>query len=350
MTAKTRYFLIGSVMVLIVGLSIGLVAFYGGVPTGLFSRDRGPAELKYVPGDAAVVAYANVRDVMNSELRQRLRKFEGVTDEGRSEFKQETGIDIESDIDHVVACMGAPAGAAGRDTAGDAARSGLVVVTGRFDTSKIEGMALQHGGKTEQYKGKRLLVVGPHGDAEEGRRGPEMAMGFVEAGVVALGAADTVRRAIDRAAAGNSVLGNAELMRLVGDMSGESLWAVGRFDALSAHGTLPAEVSQRIPPITWFSASGRVNGGLQAVVKAEAKDEQAADNLRDIVRGFVALAKMQAGSQPNIPKMLPDVQLTGDGKEVAISFAVTNEMIDAFEAARAMGGHLKKLEKDAPKR
>ena len=40
MTAKTRYFLIGSVMVLIVGLSIGLVAFYGGVPSGLFSRDH----------------------------------------------------------------------------------------------------------------------------------------------------------------------------------------------------------------------------------------------------------------------------------------------------------------------
>ena len=84
-------------------------AFYGGMPAGLFSSQRGPEELKYLPGDSAVVAYANVRDVMNSELRQRLRKFEGVTDEGRSEFKSETGIDIEQDIDHVVACMGAPA-------------------------------------------------------------------------------------------------------------------------------------------------------------------------------------------------------------------------------------------------
>jgi hypothetical protein len=342
MTAKTRYFLIGSVMVLIVGLSIGLVAFYGGMPSGLFSRDRGPAELKYLPGDAAVVAYANVRDVMSSELRQRLRKFEGVTDEGRSEFKKETGIDIETDIDHVVACMGAPAG--------EVKHSGLVVVSGRFDTSKIEAMALQHGGQAEQYKGKRLLVVAPHAEGDEGTHGPGMAMGFLDAGVVALGTADMVRRAVDRAAGRDNVLGNAELMRLVGDMSGESLWAVGRFDALSAQGTLPAEVSDRIPPLTWFSASGRVNGGLQAVVKAEAKDEQAAENLRDIVRGFVALAKMQTSSKPGIQKMLPDVQLSGDGKEVAISFAVTNEMLDALEAARAMGAEIKKLEKDAPKK
>ena len=92
-----------------------------------------------------------------------------------------------------------------------------------------------------------------------------------------------------------------------------------------------------------------MNGGLQAVVKAEAKDEQAAENLRDIVRGFVALAKMQAGGKPGMAKMMPDVQLSGDGKEVAISFAVTNEMLDAFEAARAMGEKFKKLDEGAPK-
>jgi hypothetical protein len=341
MTAKTRYFLIGSVMVLILGLSIGLVAFYGGMPTGFFSSQRGPDELKYLPGDAAVVAYANVRDVMNSELRQRLRKFEGVTDEGRSEFKTQTGIDIEQDIDHVVACMGTPGA--------DAERTGLVVVAGRFNTSKIEAMAVEHGGKTEQYKGTRLLVVAPHEKGEGAGHGSEMAMGFLANGVVALGTAAMVRQAVDRAAGGSNALGNAELMRLVGDMSGQSMWAVGRFDALSAQATLPAEVSERIPPITWFSASGRVNGGLQAVVKAEAKDEQAAENLRDIVRGFVALAKMQTTNKPGIQQMMPDVQLSGDGKEVAISFAVTNEMLDAFEAARSMGEKIKKLEQNAPK-
>jgi len=341
MTAKTRYFLIGSVMVLMVGLSIGLVAYYGGMPPGIFSAQSGPAELKYLPGDAAVVAYANVRDVMNSELRQRLRKFEGVTDEGRSEFKNQTGIDIEQDIDHVVACMGTPKA--------DSNRSGLVVVNGRFDSTKIEALALEHGGKAEQYKGKRLILAPGHGQHEGAEQPVEMAMAFLDPGVVALGTGDMVRRAVDRGAGGGNVLANAEMMRLVGGMSGQSMWAVGRFDALSAHATLPAEVSERMPPLTWFSASGRVNGGLQAVVKAEAKDEEGANNLRDIVRGFVALAKMQTGSKPGLQKMMPDVQLSGEGKEVAISFAVTTEMLDAIEAARAVGQSMRKLEKDAPK-
>jgi hypothetical protein len=343
MTAKTRYFLIGSVMVLIVGLSIGLVAYYGGVPSGLFSAQSGPAELKYLPGDAAVVAYANVHDVMNSELRQRLRKFEGASEDGRNEFKQETGIDIETDIDHVVACM--------NPQAGTAKHAGLLIVNGRFDAAKIEGLAIQHGGTAEQYKGKRLLVVLPHKQGEPSGEEvpPQMAMAFLDAGVVALGTADMVRLAVDRAAGGPSVLANAQLMKQVGDVRGQSLWAVGRFDALAEHATLPAEISARIPPITWFSASGKVNGGLQATVKAEAKDEQSANNLRDIVRGFIALAKMQTSNKPALQGMMPDVQLSGEGKEVAISFAVTSEMLDALEAARAMGAQIKKHEPGAPK-
>jgi hypothetical protein len=100
MTGKTRYFLVGSALVMVVGLSIGLVAYYGGMPQGLFGSSAGPAELKLVPEDAAVVAYANVKQVMSSDLRQRLRQFGGPTDEGRNEIKTETGIDIEKDIDY----------------------------------------------------------------------------------------------------------------------------------------------------------------------------------------------------------------------------------------------------------
>lgn len=343
MTAKTRYFLIGSVMVLVVGLSIGLVAYYGGMPSGFFSAQRGPAELKYLPADAAVVAYANVKDVMNSELRQRLRKLEGVTDEGRNEFMTQTGIDIERDIDHVVACMGSGKG--------DAERSGLIVVNGRFATAKIEALATEHGGKVEQYKGKRVVVAGEGPGHEGSGHGAEMAMAFLAPGVVALGSADMVRLAVDRGDGTGSILTNAGMMKLVADMDNPSLWAVGRLDELSAKATLPAEVTERIPPITWFAASGRVNGGLQAMVKAEAKDEQGANNLRDIIRGFVALAKLQTGNKPGgLQAMLPDFQLSGEGKEVAISFAVTTQMLDAFEAARAVSSKMKQLEKSEPKK
>ena len=336
MTAKTRYFLFGSVLILVVGLSIGLVAYYGGVPTGLFAGQQGPAELKYVPADATVVAYANVKDVMGSQMRQRLRQFDGMTDQGRSDFKDKTGIDIEQDIDHVVACMGV------KGSNGD--HSGLVVATGRFDQGRLEALALENGGKVETYKGKRLVTalsdkVHPGG---ENAHPSSMAIAFLGQNMVALGGADMVRQTIDRADGSSSVLTNPDMMKLVGDVNDASLWAVGNFDALRAQAQLPSEVSTRIPAITWFSASGHVNGGMQATLKAEAKDEEAAKNLRDIIRGFTALAKMQTGNTPEIQKLMPDIQLGGEGKMVAVSFTVTTEMLDAMMAARHVAGAVKK--------
>jgi hypothetical protein len=342
MTAKTRYFLLGSVLVLTVGLSIGLVAFYGGMPTGFFSAQQGPDELKYIPADATVVAYANVKDVMASDLRQRLRRFEGVTDEGRNEFKEQTGIDIESDLDHIVAC-GGPKGVGGE-------ANGLILARGRFDSARIEALAVGHGGTVEQYKGKRLVLAPAGRDHEGATHGPGMAMAFLAPGLVALGGDKMVRLAVDSGDGAGSVLTNTQMMKLVADMDNPSMWAVGRFDAITAQASLPAEVTDRIPPITWFAASGRVNGGLQATVKAEAKDEQGANNLRDIIRGFAALAKMQAGTKPGMQAMMPDIQLAGEGKEVSISFAVTTDMLDAFAAASALSGKMKKnIEKNETK-
>ena len=80
MTKKTRYFLAGSAGVLAAGLSIGLVAYY----TGGFqpvSASAVSTELRYVPSDATVVAYADVRAIMDSELRARLKQAMPMHDE-----------------------------------------------------------------------------------------------------------------------------------------------------------------------------------------------------------------------------------------------------------------------------
>src|SRR5262245_49662627 len=101
MTAKTRYFLITSVLVLVVGVGTGLVAYYVGIPGGALFRGDGPEELQFVPSDAAVVAYADVREIMGSEVRQRIRQAlpPGAGDEGQRQFQEATGIDIQADSD-----------------------------------------------------------------------------------------------------------------------------------------------------------------------------------------------------------------------------------------------------------
>jgi len=352
MTGKTRYFLVGSALVFFVGLSIGLVAFYGGLPKGLFGKQAGPAELSMVPSEAAVVAYADVKQVMGSDLRQRLRQFGGPSDEGRAEIKTSTGIDIENDIDYVVAyMMGAPGG--------DQQAEGLVLARGRFDRARLETFAKEKGATIEDYKGKRLIkppvktaasaeaedeaeikaekagakieaLVEKTVKAEGARPHGSMAVGFLEDGLVALGSEASVKRAIDGLASGKTARDNAEMMKLVADVSDAGLWAVGHFEAISAQAKLPQEVSSRIPPITWFSAAGHVNGGVQVMMKAETKDDASATNLRDMVRGFIALAKLQAGNRPEAAALWPTVEMGGTGKTVSLSFGVSSQLIDVM--------------------
>src|ERR1041385_1324582 len=105
MTKRTRVFLGLACGILIVGLGTGLVAAYvGGFQNLVVFGANGPNELAYVPQDAQMVAYANIREIMSSDLRQKLRAFEPQSpDASRRQFQNEIGVDFEKDIDYVVA-------------------------------------------------------------------------------------------------------------------------------------------------------------------------------------------------------------------------------------------------------
>src|SRR4051812_4286210 len=163
MTKRTRYFMAVSAGIVVVGLGSGLVAYYGGGFPSLSASRSGPAELSYVPADSAVVGYANVREVMDSQLRQRLKAVMP-EEKGQQEFQAQTGIDIERDIDYVVAAMTSVPSVASSDGAGMVATQpgGLVVARGRFNTTQLETLAREHGGVVEEYKGKRLVKASAH--------------------------------------------------------------------------------------------------------------------------------------------------------------------------------------------
>ena len=323
MTKRTRYFVFGSVTVLLVGLCTGLVAYYTGMPMGAFGQPSGLSELRYVPATASVVAYADVRNLMQSELRQKLHKaIDQKGEDGQAEFQKQTGIDIEHDIDRVVAFM--------EPADGTQAYTGMVLATGRFDQGRLEALARQHGGSVEDYGGKRLISksdIESHGDNKS------MTVAFLESGVVGVGETAVIKRAIDRQGA-LSVTDNAELMSLVNDIDDSNVWAVGRFDALMSRAKLPEGVASQIPAVKMFSASGHINGGLAAIIRADARDDQAAQNLRDVVQGFLALAKMQSNAQPELQALVNSLQLSGTGKTVALSFQVPSQVIDSLANAK----------------
>ena len=346
MTVRTRYFVIVSLLVIFVGLGTGLVAYYVGFPTSAFFTRNGPEELRFLPSSASVIAYADVREVMASELRQRFRKSLApeAQENGQHEFQNLTGINIETDIERVVGCFDATAsGSAGMG-------AGVVLARGTFDNVKIEALMREHGAKVEDYKGKRLIVADrfsppfPVPDGNDSTPTPRVppqnpetfSLAFIEPGLVALGSTTLVQHAIDlHVGGGESAATNEELVSHVKALEGGNVWALGRMDVLRARAKLPDIVANQLPPITWFSVRGRINGGFQALLSAEARDDESAKNLRDVVRGFLALAKLQTSSKPEFQRFVESLELSGTGRTVALSLDVPSQVFDLLGAAAA---------------
>jgi hypothetical protein len=317
MTKRTRVFFATSAGVLAAGLGTAILASFLGVQDLSLLGNGGLGDLQYVPSDARAVAFANVRAVMDSELRRKLTALHGNTSDGAARFQQDTGIDLEHDVDQVLMSLGAT------DDGGVPGRP-LVLVRGRFDSPRLEGAAIAQGASVEEYKSRRILV----------HPGSGFALAFVEPALVAVGAAASIRRAIDTRDGGGSATGNAELMGLVKDVEDGTAWAVARLDALSEAGRIPPELAGRIPPVTWLAARGHVDGGLHGLVRVEARDEKAAQDLRDVVRGFVALARLQSSSHAQLAGLLDSLELTGEGTTVSLEFSAPPELFDALGALR----------------
>ena len=171
----------------------GLVAYYnGGLPLGLGGRRR-TSNLAYLPADAAAVGYADVRAIMDSEFRQKLRQALP-TGEELGKFKEELGVDIEHDIDTVTAAY------MGGALASHQRRGGR--------PRPVQRRADRNAGHPARH-GRRRLQGQAHADDDpqgrrrrRGHRGPASGrdVAFLEPGVLAFGDAAAVQRAIDAGA------------------------------------------------------------------------------------------------------------------------------------------------------
>ena len=311
MTRQTRLFVLGASGLLVLGLCTGLFAYVNREAALAVAVD-GPVEFRYVPADASVVAYANIREVMLSDVRERIRQI-ALDDIGQNELQSQFGLDIEHDIDHMLAFLSP--GVEGR-------LAGLVLFRGRFDTTRLEGVVRAGGATVDIYEGKRVVSV----DTDEAG---SLAMVFMEPGLVAVGDLSTVQQAIVRGSTTSDITSNSNMMGLLDLVeTGSNAWAVGRFGDLSALGFLPDEVSAQMPAVAAFAISGRVNGGLSGSLSIEGRDEEAGQNLRDVLRGFLALATMQTTGRPALQTMVDSLQLSGAGAFATLSFWVPSDALD----------------------
>ena len=317
MSRRTRYVALASGGVLAVGLCGGLVAYLNRDAAQGAASDA-LAELAFVPPHATALAFADVRAVMASELRERVRRIapDGV---GREQLERQLGLDIERDIDRVLVFWAPEPDA---DAADEDGSSGLALFRGRLDAERLETVARRGGAVVTEEDGRRIV-------SREIDGAGSLAMAFLEPGLAAVGDLAAVRSAARRGSGGGGIDADADMMRLLGRVDERSsFWAVGRFGDSGLLGWVPEQVSERLPPVTAFAVQGRINGGISVSVAVEGRDDAAAQNLRDVVRGFVALAQLQTLGNPDLQAVLDSLQTGGDGTAVTLSVRVPAEAID----------------------
>ena len=307
MTTRTRYVLLGGAGVMAVGLAGGLAAWVSSRLPPLVAQER-PDELRYVPPEATILSFANVREVMDSDLRRRLHEIQPELD-GQREFQERTGIDLERDIDYIV-------GGLVPDEADDT--RGIAILAGSFDVDRLETLALEQGGAASDYRGRRLITIPDE----------SVAMAFLEAGVMAIGSEPLVKRTIDLPFAEGGVDANDSLMGLLRHVErGSTAWTIGRLDDPRSGEWLPDEVESQVSQVAAFAAGARVNGGVSGTLTAEARDEETGRNLRDLLQGFLALARLQVGSRPELRGLLDSIRLTAAGTNVTLTFDLPSDAV-----------------------
>jgi hypothetical protein len=310
MKRRTRVFLFAAAGVLIASVATGLVAWATRV-----SAAAATDELAYVPATALMVAYADIRGLMNSPFHDRLQQLQRTSPAGSDDLEARTGIRFDTDVDGVLVAS------TGVDAPQERAEGSLLIARGRFDAVRIEGVMRSRGDQVDQYRGKRILTLTNTTN--------DTALAFAEPGLLLFGPQASVRGALDAKAGAAAAIGsNREFMALVNDVSDGTAWSVAKLDSASGRAPFPPALMNQLPPINWFAASGRVDSGLHGRLRAEARDVQAAESLRDVVQGFLALARLQGARDPAYRSMLDSVALTADGTSVSLSFDVTPAALD----------------------
>ena len=320
MSRRTRYVVLASGGVLAAGLCGGLVAWLNpGTPRGVAAD--APAELAFVPSNATAVAYADMRAVMASEFRRRLRQIapDGV---GREQLERHLGLNVERDIDRVL-MFWVPEPDGGSEGGGsEGGGSGLSLFAGRFDAARLEAAARSRGAAVSDENGIRLVSLDVDGV------GP-LAMAFLQPGLTAVGEPAAVRRVARRGAGEAGLVADEGMTRLLGRVdTRSSAWAVGRLTDPGLFDWVPDTVSRQLPAVTAFAVQARIDSGLGVALTVEGRDEQAAQNLRDVVRGFVALTRLQAFGAPELQAILDSLETGGTGTSVTLSFRVSAEALD----------------------
>jgi hypothetical protein len=239
------------------------------------------------------------------------------------ELKRSAGIDPERDIDRLIVA-----------SLGSTRKEAVALALGRFDTARLDqnltsaavGMSKTAVGGTSLYR-----------SSDPSR--PPRAIAILGPGSLALGSASMVEDLVARRG-GGALKGNAQLLALVERIgSAHTFWmvtddsALSQLDATSRPSGAPS-LPLGLPPFKNAVITADFEPEVTLALGAETADEQTARNLADMIRGFVALASLQAQQKPELAELSRAVTTATEGPRVNLSCRASYALLEALMPKR----------------
>lgn len=308
-----------------------------------------PSEGLALPSDSSFVMGLDVKRFVASPFYTRYASKDAkARPEAFRDLEARTGLNPERDVDQIVIA------------GSHANKAGAAIVFGRFDRTWVQqAVESTHKGKAtwKNQSGTTIYLF------DEGKKSAG-AMAFLGDSVLVLGSQTSVESvAANHASGGKGIASNASLMKLVeGVKPGSTFWMAGDQSllanlniglgrhhpagpdlepaAISADAAVqalqagPAGPWQSplagLPPLKSIVVTGDLDPTVSFQAAGEVADEAAAKNLADVIRGFLALAALQAPQKPELKELSTAVSVTQDARRVLVNGRFPYELIDSL--------------------
>jgi len=297
----------------IIAIVMGWVAIMT-IPAATASIDD--ASLKFLPPGTKGIVVIDVAALRNSPLVQDILKDKSLAGPRTwGDFVTATGMDPERDIDKVT--IGQLDG-----------KDGLVIVQGRINKFKMQQFLKDKGKESQPYLGQTLYSDG---------NGTFVIMD----NLVLLGQANGVKKAIEQMQLPGSPPLRGDLTAAIQTIdAGNQIWGVGDFSVedlgnLGVRG--PAPAVDMLKSLKNGTFQMHVDTGIQVRAIGNFADPESAKNIGDLVRGAVAVAKLQvAKQQPDMVKLLDGFQVTNSGTTLTFRVEESGELLKKLKDLRSV--------------
>ncbi len=267
------------------------------------------ALLRVFPADSGGVMFVDVAELRNNPL---VREYflDGSDFEFPAvvrEFARRTGLDPETDVDQVML------GRTGENEF-------LGVARADYDPLEIEQYFRDSNIGFESYAGRSIYRPSP---------GSDWSVAFID-DFVLMGEDGSVRGAIDRmAATTGTAIDDPDLTEAIRSIEeGSQVWGVGMLtDMLLPEELAPPMAVDLIASLERVTYQMRLDAGLRVRAVGEFTSPDTARRTGDLLRGLVALGKMQVFEREELIELLDGLQIESVESSIEIRFSADGELL-----------------------